>query len=202
VKFSPFLLLASLAACRHAPKALVDPELAAYMPVDATVIAGIDLDRLRATPLFAKIPEPFREGSYSLVGYNGQDLVTASRTGSQVTVSGHAVKGNPPDLLQHATDAAIWIVARGNSGLPLAGNLANLNQLLQQTNYTTVTARVADRVNLEIAGVCASAAAAQHLEENLRALASLFKFPLDVNREGAIVRARASLPFEAAGKLL
>jgi hypothetical protein len=201
VKVSPFLLLASLAACRHAPKALVDPELATYMPADATVIAAIDLDRLRATPLFAKIPEPFREGSYALVGYDGKDLVTASRTGARVTVSGHAVKGNPPDLLQHATDAPIWIVARGNSRLPLAGNLANLNQLLQQTDYATVSARVADRVNLEIAGVCASAPTAQHLEENLRALASLFKFPLDVDREGAVVRATASISFEAAGKL-
>ena len=83
MKFSLVLLLATLAACRHAPKALVDPELAAYMPANATVIAGIDLDRLRATPLFAKIPEPFRDGSYALIGYNGKDLVTASRAGSE-----------------------------------------------------------------------------------------------------------------------
>src|SRR5436309_15054667 len=85
VKFSLFLLLGAL-SCSRAPKELVDPKLAVYMPEGATVVAGVDLDRLRGSPLFAKIPQPFREGSYTLVGYDGKELVTASRAGSRVTV--------------------------------------------------------------------------------------------------------------------
>jgi len=200
MKFGIVLLLA-LTACRHAPKALVDPELAMYMPPGATVIAGIDLDRLRATPLFAKIPEPFRDGSYALVGYDGKALVTASRTGSRVSVSGGAVKGNPPDLLRHASDAPIWIVARGSSTLPLTGNLSNLNRLLHQTQYTMVTARVGERVDLEMTGVCVSPEVAQHLEENVRAIATLMKFPLQVRREGTVIHATGSISIEAAGSL-
>jgi len=201
VRFT-LLLLLTAAACRHAPKSLVDPELATYMPAGATVVAGIDLERLRPTPLFAKIPEPLRNASYALVGYDGKDLVTASRAGSRVTVSPDAVKGDPPDLLQHASDSPIWIVARGHSRLPLAGNLANLNPLLQQTEYTTVTAHVVgDRIHWEITGVCVSPEIARHLEENVRAIASLMKFPLQVHREGAIVRGSGSIALETAGKL-
>jgi hypothetical protein len=200
VKFSPVLLLGVLSGC-HAPKALVDPELAAYMPAGSTALAGIDLDRLRTTPLFAKIPEPFRDGSYTLVGYNGKDLVTASRVGQQVRVSGAGVKGIPPELLRHATDAPVWMVARGSAALPLTGNLANLNRLLRQTEYTTVAARVGESVDVEIAGVCRSPELAQHLEENVRAIVSLMKLPLAVRRDGVTVKATGSVTVEAAGKL-
>ena len=200
MKFSLLLLLGAL-SCSRPPKTLVDPQLAIYMPEHATVVAGVDLDRLRGTPLFAKIPQSFREGSYTLIGYDGNELVTASRAGSRVTVSGPAVKGRPPELLQHAGDAPIWVVARGNASLPLTGNLANLNRLLQQTNYTTASARIGERVELEIAGVCDSPAIAQHLEENVRAIASLMKLPLDVRRDGATVHATGSITADAAGKL-
>jgi hypothetical protein len=171
------------------------------MPAGATALAGIDLDRLRTSPLFARIPESFREGSYTLVGYNGKDLVAASRVGSNVSVSGPSVKGTPPDLFRYASDTPIWIVARGNAALPLTGNLANLNRLLQQTEYTTVTARVGDRVDLEIRGICRSPELAQHLEENVRAIASLIRAPLEVRRDDSIVRATGSITVEAAGKL-
>jgi hypothetical protein len=202
VKFSLVLLLTTIVACRTASKTLVDPALAVYMPANATVLAGIDLDRLRTSPLFGKIPRPFRDGSYTLVGYNGKDLVTAARAGSKVTVSGPVLKGSPPDLLRYASDAPIWIVARGSSALPLSGNLANLNRLLEQTDYTTVSARVADSVDVEIEGVCASPEIAQHLEQNTRAIASLLQLPLGLRREGRIVYATGSISVEAAGKLL
>jgi len=201
VKFSLVLLLGVLSGCSEAPKPLVDRELAAYMPAGATVVAGLDLDRLRATPLFSKIPEPFRDGSYTLVGFNGKDFVTASRDGKRVRVSGAGVKGNPPELLQHASDAPIWIAARGSAALPLTGNLDNLNRLLQQTDYTSATARVGERVDVEIAGFCRSPEIARHLEQNVRAIASLMKLPLEVRRDGAIVRATGSITVDAVGKL-
>src|SRR4051812_36252543 len=88
VKWTVLAALLLLSACRPATKPLVDPELSAYLPAGATAIAGIDVDRLRSTPLFAYIPAPFRDGSYTLVGYDGQQLVTASRVGTQVKASG------------------------------------------------------------------------------------------------------------------
>ncbi len=190
-----FAVLVLMAGCRSGPKPLIDPELAAYMPADATVLAGIDLDRLRTAAVYSKIPESFRQGSYTVVGLSGKDLVTASREGARVAVSGPAVKGNPPELLRYATGDPIWVVARGNAQLPLTGNLANVNRLLQQTEYTTMTARAAERVELRITGVCRTPQAARHLEENVRAIASLMKLPLEVSRDGATVFVNGSVAF-------
>ena len=201
MKWCVVAFFVGLVGCRSAPKALVDPELAAYMPPGSVAIAGIDLDRLRTTPFFPKIPDAFREGSYALIGYTGAELVTASRVGSRVAVSGPAVKGKLPALLRYASTAPIWIVARGNAALPFTGNLTNLTRLLQQTEYTTVTAQVGDRVDLAIQGVCRTAEGAQHLEDNVRAIASLLKLPLDVRREGDIVHATGSISTEAAAKV-
>jgi hypothetical protein len=167
------------------------------MPADTTVLAGIDVDRLRSSPLLSKLPESMRDGSYALAGYNGRELVTASRVGNRVVVSGGEGKGAPPDLLRHAADAPLWIVARGAATLPLAGNLANINRLLHQTEYTTVAARIGPRIELHIEGICRTPAAAEHLEENIRAIASLTKFPLGLARDGAIVRVDASIAAEA-----
>ena len=201
VKWCVLAFFLGLAACGSAPKPLVYPELAEYMPPGSVALAGIDLDRLRTTPFFAKLPDPFREGSYALIGYAGAELVVASRVGSRVVVSGRAVRGNPPALLQYASAAPIWIVARGDAALPLTGNLTNLTRLLQQTEYTTVTAQVGERVDLAIRGVCRTPDGAQHLEDNARAIASLMKLPLDVRRDGAIVHATGSISTDAAAKL-
>jgi hypothetical protein len=201
VKWSLVVAFALLAGCRPEPKALVDPELAAYLPQASVVIAGIDLNRLRTTPFFAKIPEGFREGSYTVVGFTGNDIITVSRVGSRVAVTGPAVKGSPPELFRHASDAPIWIVARGDAVLPFTGNLTNITRLLQQTEYTTVTGRVGDRVELAIEGVCRTAEGAGHLEDNVRAIASLMRLPLEVRREGVKVHVIASMTADDAAKL-
>ena len=200
-------LLLFATSCNRGPKPPVDPELAAAMPAGAAVLAGIDLERLRTTPLLPRVPEPWRQASYVLAAYDGKDLVTAARVGARISTTGPAGAGAPPDLLRHATASPIWLVARGNATLPLTGNLANLNRLLHQTEYTTISARVGDRVDLEIAGYCRTPETAQHLEENLRAIVSLMgiggrqELPLDVRREGSIVRATGSATLDAVGKL-
>jgi hypothetical protein len=202
VRWTLFCLLATAAACSRQPKPPVDPELAARLPSNAAMVAGIDVDALRNTPLFAKLPDSFREASAVLAAFDPPNLVTVARVGGRVTVTGPASNGPPPDLIRHATTGApIWVVARGNAALPLAGNLANLNRLLEQTDYTRVTARVGERVEFEAAGVCRSDAAAEHLEQNIRAIASLARLTVEVRRDGATVHVTGSAAIDTVARI-
>jgi hypothetical protein len=194
-------LLVTVAACNRLPKWPVDPELAAALPANAAMVAGIDVDRLRETPLYNRLPESFRDASRVLAAYDPPYLVTASRVGSRIAVTGPAATGAPPDLLRYAAAAPIWIVARGSVSLPLAGNLANINRLLSQTDHTRVTATVADRVQFEAEGVCATPGAAEHLAGNVRAIATLAKLPIDVRVDGNIVRVTGSAAVDAVARL-
>jgi hypothetical protein len=194
-------LFVTAAACSHQTKSLVDPELASALPTNAAIIAGLDIDRLRNTPLFAKLPESFRDASYVLAAYDAPNLVTASRTRNRIVVSGPAAKGAPPDLLRYAAATPLWIVVRGSAPLPLAGNLANINRLLEQTERTLITATVADRIQFEAEGVCATPAAADHLAGNARAIATLAKLPLDVQVDGNTVRVTGSAAIDAVARL-
>jgi hypothetical protein len=195
------ILLITLACCSRPPQSPL-ADLAARLPSDAIAIAGADLDRLRSSPLFPKLPEPFRAGNYVLAGYTGKDLVTATRSANRITVAGAPGQGAPTDLLQHAPNAQLWLVIRGAATLPLAGNLANINRLLHQTEYTVVTATPgADRVDVHAEAVCRTDPEAQHLEENIRAIASLTRFQAEVTRESATVRIAASVLPEALAKL-
>ena len=55
-RFAVPTALAILAACRTpAPPAAIDPVLSARVPAVTVALAGIDLDRLRTSPLFAKL---------------------------------------------------------------------------------------------------------------------------------------------------
>ena len=161
-----FLILFS--ACRREPQPLA--ELAAHLPANSSMIAGLDVDRLRDTPIFPKLPESFREASYVLAAYDPPNLVTASRVGGRIVAT--TKPGAPPELIRHAANTPVWIVVRGDTTLPLTGNLANINRLLQQTIYTRITARIESRVEFDAEGVCAGAEAAEHLEQNLRAIAT------------------------------
>jgi len=175
-------------------------ELAAHIPTNASVVAGLDIDRLRSTPLYAKLPESFREASYVLAGYEPPALVTAFRVGARVVSTGPRV-GAPPQILGYAADTPVWVVARGDAALPLAGNLANLTRLLRQTGYTRVTARVGERIEFAAEGVCASQQAAEHLEQNVRAIATLANLPLEVRREGLTVHVTGSTTADAVARL-
>lgn len=166
------------------------------------MVAGLDVDALRATPLFAKLPDSFREASYVLAAFDPPNLVTAARVRGRIAVTGPASNGAPPDLIRHAIPGVpIWIVARGNTALPLTGNLANLNRLLEQTDYTRVTARVAERVEFEAAAVCRSEDAATHLEQNIRAIASLARLTVGVRRDGATVHVTGSAAIDTVARI-
>jgi hypothetical protein len=202
VKPVPLLLLScALAACSHRERGPIDPELASRLPSSAQVVAGLDVDRLRGTPLFAKLPDSLREASTVLAAYDPPNLVTVSRVRDRIVVHGPAAKGPPPDLLRYASDAPIWVVARGSTDLPLIGNLSNLNRMLRQTDFTRVTAQVADRVEYRAEGVCGTAEQAQHLESNIRAIATLAQLTLDVRRDHLTVHVNGSTTVEAIGRL-
>jgi hypothetical protein len=212
------LLLLSLVACsrEHRPS-VVDPELAACVPPTAAAVAGVDVARLRGTPLYEKVP--FKEADYVLAASDGKEwllvargqIAGASPIGAGITALGSEAliqaavaqhrtgKPGAPDLIAHAAETPIWLAARGSMTLPVEGNLANINRLLHQTEYMTLAARVNERVEINAAGECRSPAQAQHLEENVRALSSLLfsKYPVEVHTDGTTVHVKASLPFSA-----
>ena len=166
------------------------------------MVAGIDVDRLRNTPLFAKLPESFRDSSYVLAAFDPPNLVTAARTGTRIVVTGAPNQpGRPPDLLRHAALTPLWIVVRGDTSLPLTGNYANLNRLLRQTDYTRISAQVTDRLEYDAEGVCLTPEAAAHLEQNIRAIATLTKLPLSVRVEANTVHVTGSAPLDALNHL-
>src|ERR1039458_1405514 len=83
------LSLALLAACRApAPPAAIDPALSARVPVATVALAGIDLDRLRVSPLYAGLPPaalaffaPFAHTHRVLFASAGVELLTIARGG-------------------------------------------------------------------------------------------------------------------------
>jgi hypothetical protein len=123
-----FLLLA-WAGCRTAvpPGAAVDPRLAVCMPGDASVLAGLDLSRLRASPLYPALPatllataDTLRDASYAVVALRGKDLWIAARG----AFHGKAPAGGTllePDLaVAGSSDAVAAAAAQFRAGRPSA----------------------------------------------------------------------------------
>jgi hypothetical protein len=193
-------LLLLAAACRQSSKPHDDSELAAYIPAGASIVAGIDVDRIHNTPIYDKLPQNFRDASYVLAAFDPPNLVTASRVQGRIVAT--TPKGAPPDLVQHATTAPIWIVVRGTAALPLTGNLSNVNRLIEQTDYTVVGVTLGEKAEFAAEGVCRTTDAAAHLERNVRAIATLARIPLDVRVEGATVHVTGSTAIEPLVQLL
>ncbi len=206
------LASASCAPARHAASSL-----AAYIPPGTDAIAYADLDRLRGTAIYTKLPVPeqLRDASAVLVILQGRDWAIAARghfpqppagatlVGPDIAAAGapellRAMQSKPvggADLLARApADAPVWLVARGRATLPITGNLANFNRLLHQAEYTAIGLRVTNRVEIDATAQCATEAQARHLEENVRALASLARLEaFTVSSDGAVVHVGAAL---------
>ena len=199
--------LAALAAlglsCRSGPPPAIDPVLAARVPAGATILAGVNLDRVRASPLFGQFPPAVRafleawnsahsilaasDGSRYLVLARGD--FSAAPAGSTPIAKGLAASGSADwvDAARHgsgrnallpraetvAASSDIWMVADGNASLPVTGNAENLNRLLHMTEYATLTVRLTDSAALEVTGACSGAEQASHLEETVRAFAGI-----------------------------
>ena len=216
-RWAALALALAVAGCRPSP-----PSLADYVPAGATLIAGARLDALRASPLDSRLPqsfvEPYRDASTLWVVFNGAGLLTLAQSGREVKLSGSQAlvqaaeaqrrSGKPgsPDLVAQAAAAsaghALWIAARGRVALPLTGDAANLNRLLENADFATLGLRLDPPARLDFTAQCPTPEQAQHLEESLRGLLSLSVLGLkhqprlaallrtaDVRREGREVRA-------------
>ena len=193
------IALALLAACRTpAPPSAIDPALSARVPVATVALAGIDLDRLRASPLHARLPPtalaflaPFAPAHRVLIASTGVEFLTiargavpgAARVAPDVALSGApslvaaAAAAHPPSGIlasaESVADRPVWIVVRGGVALPLEGNLANVNNLLRDAGYVTLALDPGDPADLQLVARCPTADAALHFERSFRAVVSL-----------------------------
>ncbi len=236
------IALAVLAACRPpAPPAAIDPALSPRVPTATVALAGVDLDRLRTSPLVAKLPpvalaflEPYGRSHYVLIAATGAELLTIARgvvPGATQLAPDLALSG-APNLIAAATAAhpaagilapaesvaaasPIWVAVRGGVALPLEGNLANVNNLLRDTEYVTLAVQSGDPTQLELVARCPSPEAALRFEQSFRALVSLTTATnarhsatagmlqsIRIGREERVVHVSLSAPLDALGRLL
>ncbi|MEO8596135.1 MAG: hypothetical protein ABI759_22640 [Candidatus Solibacter sp.] len=199
-RFSAALALAILCACRTAgPPAAIDPALAGRVPPATVALAGLDLDGIRSSPLYANLPPgaraflaPFAGAHQALFASTGSALLVIARgvvPGAIQAAPGLALFGapelaaaasgnHPPAaILTPAATVApghmIWIAARGGIALPLEGNLENINNLLRGAEFLTLTIQPAEPAVLELAAQCPTPESALHFEQTLRALATM-----------------------------
>jgi hypothetical protein len=232
---------AILAACRTpAPPAAIDPALSARVPPATVALAGVDLDRLRPSPLFAKLPpaahaflQPFDRAHQVLIASTGIELLAIARgpvPGATQIAPDLALSG-APNLIAAATAAhppaailtpaesvaptsPLWLAIRGGIAFPLEGNLANINNLLRDTDYVTLAVQPNDPAELNLIAHCPTPAAALRFEQSLRAIVSLaaaanarqpaIARPLQyvrIRRDELVVRASLTAPLDALAKL-
>ncbi len=190
----------SIVSCRTAvtPPA-IDPAMAARVPAGTIALAGLNLDQLRASPLYAQLPramvalvEPFRGARSLLAAFSGKDLLVIASgafveapAGTTLVAPGLALAGSSesvraaeaghkaPELLAQAESVApgnqIWIVTSGDVTLPLTGNAANVNRMLRNMEFAAVTVRAPSAVEFAIAARGRTPDAARRFEETLRA---------------------------------
>ena len=225
----------------------IDPGLASCVTSAAVFLAGLDLDRLRASPLYPKLApavamaiEPLRNASNLVVISDGKELVFVARGKFRETPAGAtliepdlAISGpagavrsaiaqhktgttGAPDLVGQATAIAgnqeIWAAVRGRITLPLTGNTANLNRLLHQVDYATLTVRLDAGIALDLRGASRTADEGQRLEETLRAVVTLagaanrrldaLLRAVEIRRKGPFVHATLSTDADAVGALI
>jgi hypothetical protein len=178
--------------------------MAGRVPPTATILAGVNLQQVRASPLYRRLPpaalaltEALAGARSVLVASDGGNYLILTRgefrqapPGATLLDPGLAAAGSPGWVQaaksQHgvsngmlaraaplAGTAEIWMAAAGNANLPLSGNGENLNGLLHETEYTTLTVRLTDEVAMEAIGMCRRPESARHLEETVRSFVTL-----------------------------
>ena len=125
------LALAAFATgCHSAPPAAIDHAMASCVPADTVILGGVDCQRLRASPLYRKLPptatallEPLRPAAYLLLASNGKDYLVIGRgpfgqtpPGATLLAPDLAVAGSPD-----AVRAATAQHRRGVTGAALVG---------------------------------------------------------------------------------
>jgi hypothetical protein len=194
------IALAMLAACRTStPPDAIDSALSARVPAATIALAGLDLDRLRPSPLYANLPpaalaflQPFDHARHVLIAWSGGELLAIARgvvpgatqlapdialSGAPNLIAAAAAAHPPAQILGPAGSVAgaapVWIAIRGGIALPLEGNLANLNKLLHDTEFVTLGVQPGDPSDFQLAAHCPSPETALRFEQSLRAIVSL-----------------------------
>src|ERR1035437_3881798 len=99
-------LIALWVSCRTAgPRQAVDAALTACVPPDTLALAGVNLEQLRASAIYQKLPPgaaaflgPLRNASYLLLAYNGKGVLAIARG---------AFREAPPGAVLLAKDLAV-----------------------------------------------------------------------------------------------
>src|SRR5579883_580566 len=102
-------LLAFASACRQTPvSGPIDSEISVCIPGSATILAGADLVRLRASPLYGQLPatvrgllDPMSEARSLVLASDGVNLLIAARGPFHQPPPGATVLGR--DLVISAT---------------------------------------------------------------------------------------------------
>jgi hypothetical protein len=236
------LALAILAACRTpAPPAAIDPVLSARVPTATVALSGADLEGLRTSPLYAKLPpaalaflKPFEHAHQVLIASTGTELLAiargvvpgATQIAPDLALSGApnliaaAIAAHPPAGIlapaeRVASNRPLWLAVRGGIALPLEGNLANVNNLLRDTQFVTLAVQPGDPAELELVAHCPTPDAALHFEQSFRAVVSLAAATnarqpaiagalesIRIRREERVVRASLSAPLDVLARLL
>jgi hypothetical protein len=126
-------LVCCLAGCHSSPPKALDADAASCIPAGTLVLAGVDLDRLRPTPLYSRLPAAalaiigsLNSASSALLAYNGKELLVVAQgrftqppPGATLAGPNLAVFGSPDSvtaaMAQHRT---------GVSGAPTLAALA------------------------------------------------------------------------------
>jgi hypothetical protein len=123
------------AGCHRAPRPVIDDVMASCVPADAVVLGGIDCQRLRASPVYQKLPAavtallaPMGPANYLLLASNNRDFLEIGRgpfgaepPGATLLAKDLAVAGSPD-----AVRAASVQYHRGVTGTALVGRAEGL----------------------------------------------------------------------------
>ena len=154
IPHSRLLAAAGLVLCaiatgcpRNALLPSIDPSLASCVPSGTLLLAGVDLEQLRASQLYRKLSpatvalaDPLRNASYVIVSWSGNDLTAIARgsfreppPGSELIAPNLAVAG-APEAIRAAR-------AQHRSGTTGAPDLLSYAQPLARENPIWAVAR-------------------------------------------------------------
>lgn len=204
------MILAALAlGCRGPASVEVDPALAYLVTSDTIALIGVNLDDLRATPLFrrwlaTRIESLGKEGGVDfnkdvvelLAVSNGKEVIVYAKGKSSVLRLNSKI---PPPLSKGAIPAAlrqkirsipagnqIWGAGIGSdprlaAAIPESGNLANLRNMVASIQGWTLGIDLRSGLKVEANGVYATGADAKPIHDALRGLVGLGRLSTPTN---------------------
>jgi hypothetical protein len=215
-----------LAGCRAGGPRPVDLRLAAFLPEDAVVLAGVRVDELRATPLGARLAELVPGGGAGahdvLASWDGRQWLVAVRGAGPGTVGDVMLAGDaaavkaaverqrahgtgPRALLARApAEAQVWAVSNGAPMIPDLPGIGNATRLLNAMGDIVAAADLRVGVRVHLAGECRDERNATIVGDAVRALVGVGRLgdALSVEQRQREVRIAGEIPQARAEKLI